>query len=202
MRNQKLITFMGQTLNIAQWARKYGVHPDTLARRVRSGWEFKDALFAPSHKPEKIAIGNSSHTVAEIAKAANTTAQAIYTRRRRGWKKEELPALKARKLTLTAFGKTQTFNEWAKETGLPRYAIHNRLRQGWSLEEALSTPRFNGGQTRYYGRTAFGRTQTLREWAKEFGMTANTLRSRVRKGLPLEVALRLPVDKALSHRRR
>lgn len=41
---------------------------------------------------------------------------------------------------VTAFGKTQTLNEWAAEYRISRPAIVDRLKRGWSAEDAISAP--------------------------------------------------------------
>jgi len=195
MRNQKLITFMGQTLNIAQWARKYGIRGDTLARRLRTGMPFKDALFATKHIPKKIVTPDGAQTISEIAKAAKTSKHAIYTRRRRGWKTDELAAFSTRRMSLTAFGRTQSVKKWSEETGLPRTAIHERIRHGWEPEQALTMPLMSPGYGRHVGLTAFGKTQSIGDWAREVGINKSTLHSRLCRGLSPEVALKAPVAK-------
>lgn len=197
MRNEKLITFMGQTLNISQWARKYNLKPSTLQRRLSRGMAFKDALFTASYMPEKITIGASSHTVKQIAATLGIHVNTVYFRRMRGWKKSELLALPMRQMKLTAFGRTQTLAAWSAEKGLTRNTLHTRVRHGWQPEEALTTPPFPTGRRRK-GRnlTAFGKTQTLTDWARELGLNEHTLRARIRRGTPPEVALKAPVRAA------
>ena len=43
-RNSVYITHDGRTQTLTQWAREYGVHPITLAGRLRRGWSVADAL--------------------------------------------------------------------------------------------------------------------------------------------------------------
>lgn len=40
--------------------------------------------------------------------------------------------------------------------------------------------------------TAFGKTQCLREWAEEKGIHKGTLQARLRRGMPIEIALTAP----------
>lgn len=42
--------------------------------------------------------------------------------------------------------------------------------------------------------TAFGKTQCVTDWAKEYGLNAPSLFARLRKGIPLESALTLPLN--------
>lgn len=42
---------------------------------------------------------------------------------------------------ITAFGKTQTLQQWSDETGIDRNNIIRRIEKfGWSIEKALTTP--------------------------------------------------------------
>lgn len=41
---------------------------------------------------------------------------------------------------LTAFGKTQTVQQWADELNINAQTLYNRLNRGWSVEDALTTP--------------------------------------------------------------
>lgn len=39
---------------------------------------------------------------------------------------------------LTAFGRTQTLQQWADESGLHRCTIQRRLKLGWPVERAVA----------------------------------------------------------------
>lgn len=41
---------------------------------------------------------------------------------------------------ITAFGKTQTLQQWADETGIDYRNISRRIKRGWSVERALTEP--------------------------------------------------------------
>ena len=43
-RNSVLLTFNGRTLSQAQWARELGIHPTSLAQRLKRGWPLERAL--------------------------------------------------------------------------------------------------------------------------------------------------------------
>jgi hypothetical protein len=45
-----LIEFKGETLTVADWARRTGMGADTLAKRLYSGWSVEDALTTPVGK--------------------------------------------------------------------------------------------------------------------------------------------------------
>ena len=47
---------------------------------------------------------------------------------------------KSNNIIVTAFGKTQTLQQWADETGIRYYTIWNRLERGVASEQALAIP--------------------------------------------------------------
>lgn len=196
MANEKYYTLMGQTLSIADWARKYGIKPNTLHKRLSGGMEFKDALFKPKDNAKRILVSGKSATIKEIAKSAGVSYHTVYARKRRGWKKDELLSRGLRQLHITAFGKTQTPKEWSEETGLHVWVIHNRLQRGWTPEETFSTlSKRKRRDSQLKKHEAFGEKKTLKQWATDRNMAYRTLVSRLHKGLPLEVALKLPTKR-------
>lgn len=49
-RNNRLISFNGETRTIAQWSEITGISKDTIAHRLKIGWDTEKALYAPSRK--------------------------------------------------------------------------------------------------------------------------------------------------------
>ena len=43
-RNSRIITYKGKTDTLPNWARKYNIHPTTLAFRLKNGWSVERAL--------------------------------------------------------------------------------------------------------------------------------------------------------------
>ena len=50
MRNNRLVTFQGQTLSVVEWAEKLHLNKSTLAHRLSRGWPVQDAFFHPPFK--------------------------------------------------------------------------------------------------------------------------------------------------------
>ena len=48
-RNNRLITFKGETKILAQWAREVGIHGATIGNRLDAGWSTERALTEPCH---------------------------------------------------------------------------------------------------------------------------------------------------------
>jgi hypothetical protein len=45
--NNKKITFCSKTMNLSQWARRYGISPETISCRIKRGWPVEKALTEP-----------------------------------------------------------------------------------------------------------------------------------------------------------
>lgn len=96
---------------------------------------------------------------------------------------------------LEAFGQRKTLSEWAVEYSIPVGTLRQRLLHGWDGELALTAAVDSRRGTRSAGpQPAFGRTQSVAAWAKEYGIKLQTLIQRMQKGIPLEEALTRPVD--------
>jgi len=90
---------------------------------------------------------------------------------------------------LEAFGRRQTGPQWAREYGIKYHTIRARLRKGWSIEDAIARPLVEAGQHKVTMLTVGGVTKTLYEWSEISGIAAPTIRARVRKVEPAEVAV-------------
>lgn len=104
------------------------------------------------------------------------------------------PRVPAPRRVVAAFGERKGLTEWTRD---PRCkvgvrALRGRLRRGMRPEAAMSTlPRANGPRP---GRmlTAFGVRKSIAGWARDrrCEVTLTTLAARVRRGVPIEVAIR------------
>lgn len=88
---------------------------------------------------------------------------------------------------LTAFGRTQSIDDWADEVGITRATIRGRMRLGWEPEDIVTTPRQR--KPRYIRMD--GKSQTITEWAREYDIPVPTLHWRINRGQSLREALRL-----------
>lgn len=197
MANRRPITFMGQTLTMTEWARKYNIDPRTLHHRLKSGMSIKDALFTPMGAVKRKIINVSGQQLSydEIAKMARVKRSTIYSRRVRGWKTNEL-LIVHNQYKITANGKTMSVSEWAKELGVRSNLIYQRINRGWSHDAIVNTPITPLGRTRAHKMIkAFGKEKTMHEWARESGMAWSTLHRRLANGMPPEVAIKTPPAK-------
>ena len=102
------------------------------------------------------------------------------------------------KKQITAFGRTQTMEAWAKELSINLLTLKTRLGRGMPIEKALSSkPLQKGKKGPREGKamiTAFGKTQSLTNWARETGIPTSTLKNRiVRASMHPEDALSAPL---------
>lgn len=97
-----------------------------------------------------------------------------------------------RNRVLTYEGRSQTIAQWAQERKWREGIIHGRLALGWSVEKTLSEPVNEHAYPRGTTFTLNGRTQPIEDWAAELGLSAESLRHRLRLGWELEHALTIP----------
>lgn len=91
----------------------------------------------------------------------------------------------------TLNGKTQSAVAWAEEYGVPEGVLWYRLSRGWDLETALVTPQQKprGPQTTPPKDRVIeyqGRSQTMAEWAEEFGLTVKIVDGRLNAGWSMD----------------
>ncbi len=60
-RMTRKLTYQGVEKPIAEWAREYGLKPDTLRRRLTKGWSQKDVLFGRTSNSQSSHISNYNY---------------------------------------------------------------------------------------------------------------------------------------------
>lgn len=60
-RNNRLITYNGDTHTIAEWARKLNILPDTISYRINKGWPIERAFQAPTNTGRHVTSHNNAH---------------------------------------------------------------------------------------------------------------------------------------------
>lgn len=102
---------------------------------------------------------------------------------------------------LTAQGETLSITEWSKKLGIKRETIASRMSSGWAHEQCLGLapppPKPNQGMYHPCAKpmAAFGKTNSIDGHAREHGLNPETLRMRLKRGMPLEAALKLKTQK-------
>lgn len=103
---------------------------------------------------------------------------------------EEQQSNKRNTRRITFQGRTRTLAQWARLVKMRPDKLHYRLEAGWSLEKALTlTPQTSGPRSSHI-LVHQGRHVALTQLASENGIKQSTLRGRLKRGLPLEQALK------------
>lgn len=106
--------------------------------------------------------------------------------------KKEQGRNKRTTLLFNCDGEKKTLLELAEKLKITPEALQRRLKIGLEFEEAISL--------RKYVRPSKlieikGKKNSLTNWAKQFGISRITVRSRLRAGWPIEKALAYPIQK-------
>lgn len=108
------------------------------------------------------------------------------------------------KIRVMIDGVTKPVADWARERGIPCSVVKQRVaRDGMTWEQALSVRRVGYHERAFNKRkiTINGKTQGLREWCRELGISDSTVWKRLKSGMTEQEALTAPVDKTRSHDR-
>lgn len=88
------LTYQGETLCVAEWAERLGMHPASLNDRLQSGWSVERTLTTPTGtrndnvKSRRITARGETHTLAEWARILGTKPVTLHMRLKRGWSVE------------------------------------------------------------------------------------------------------------------
>ena len=155
--NNNVLTYMGETHTVAEWAEKYGLDYHTLLNRLRtSKWSYHDALTTPVKESERLLeLNGEVHNMAEWGRITGFGKEAIRSRLKLGWSVEDTltkPVNKnmgqSRKEALSYKGVTGTLKEICKAVGANYHTVQTRMYRGWSLEQAIETPISDGHHQR------------------------------------------------------
>lgn len=163
-----LITILGQTLTVTEWSQRYEISRSTVLSRIRRGWNPVKAVVTPA--------GSLPQGPGWISRKAQMS-----------------HASNARRVTIG--NETHTVSEWAERYGISKWTVFARIYRGWDPAEAVTTPPGEGprrSQKRPKRRKlieAFGRAQTVTEWARETGLSRQVIAYRLRAGWDPEEAM-------------
>lgn len=89
-RNNRLLTFNGQTMPVSAWVEQTGISKGAIQGRLRAGWPVDRVLTEPEQSRNKDALTINGETlpVAVWAKRSGITATSIRARLDRGWSPE------------------------------------------------------------------------------------------------------------------
>lgn len=151
-----------------------------------------------TQKQATIEYNGETLTVSELAANVGLTAAGFKTRLRSMSIDEALNTPRQR-VDITHDGLTLSLAEWARRTGLDMVTLRSRLARGWTTEQALTLPA--GSRVKGLAKpkpvridtrkrvTLNGRALTLGEWARETGLSYESINIRLRRGWSIERAL-------------
>jgi hypothetical protein len=91
---------------------------------------------------------------------------------------------------ITAFGKTQTLQQWANEYDIDRSCLSTRLDcYRWTPEEAISTPSMGRPAKHERLLTFSGKTMNIRDWSRRIEISETAIAYRLKIGWPIERVL-------------
>jgi hypothetical protein len=142
-RSSHLVTFNGETMTVANWARRLGLSHDVLQARFDNGWPPERALtqrLRPSTR--MITFNGETKMLSEWAKGIGIKPHTLIARLKADWPLERaLVVAQQNTRMLTHGGDTLPIGEWAKRLDVSITTLISRIDYyKWSIERALSTP--------------------------------------------------------------
>jgi hypothetical protein len=141
-RNNKTITFNGETKTLAQWSEEIGTPLHVLWLRLSYGWSVERMLTEPVRRKNTKTFNGKTKTLAQWSEEINISVGTLRKRLNNGWSFERAitePAVIRRNITFN--GKTMTLTQWSAQVGISMQTLHTRLNElGWSIERALTEP--------------------------------------------------------------
>lgn len=151
MNNGTMYTFAGETGTLSFHARRFGIEPKILHRRVnRLGWSLHEAIHTTFHgRSKEVSAFGQSRTIRQWAEANGLTISCIQSRLRRGWDEEDAvgrpsgdcPYRQSSEQVFEWQGREYNIAELAKAAPFP--IRHEQMRRrlivyGWSIERAMT----------------------------------------------------------------
>jgi len=142
-RNNRCVTWKGETLTVAQWAKRIGIDYKLLHRRLTDGWTIEHAFEQPPRRTKLIMHQGVALTAAEWARKSGIPERTLHGRLARGLTIEQALAQQPRyrRRHLSYNGNTLTIAQWARRVGINRKTLHSRLANGWSIKRAFERRR-------------------------------------------------------------
>lgn len=84
-RDNRFVTYKGETLIVSEWARRVGIGVDTLLVRLDAGWSVDDAMTRPTWNQKSITYRGKTLTVQEWSRQTGISRRTIADRLSKGW---------------------------------------------------------------------------------------------------------------------
>ena len=194
----------GVTGSLKELSKYFNIRYETVKGRIRLGYSVEDALLTPARE-WKIGWSSILHTVDGVTGTVEDLDRyfdiSFYTvkgRLDRGWSLEDaLSKPIIEKNVYTVNGYTGSLVELCRHFEISYGTVYYRLSKGMSLEKALisKTPKSINSYPSVRGRiyTVRGVTGNISKLSDYFGISKNTVKCRLRKGMSPEEAFTKPV---------
>lgn len=209
-RDNRLITFEGQTKTLAEWAELLGISASALGRRLNNpNWSLNQAMTQAVHPVEHFIEWNGEvHSKTEWAELYGIPIAVLDTRLRLGWPIDRAllepinKNLSRKSIRTVSFdGKEWRLKDLCLAYNLNYNTVLNRLHHGWTVDEAVKIETVSNQPKRASTIRAKqlelleykGQKHTQAEWAKISGL-GDILRSRLALGWSLAEAIERPVN--------
>lgn len=171
-RQNRRITWRGETLSLTEWARQRGIRANTLQQRLDEwSWPLERALLTPANKQPLIGRGRVARWNRELGLSV------LGRRLAKGWSLERAVSAPVWKAPLI---EGRTLAAWAGELGVPYSTVARRVAKGWPVARVLTPARKK--------RPLIG-GKNLSAWSRETGVPLTTIQGRLALGWPADRAL-------------
>ena len=137
-RNNRFITFNGETLTITDWANRIGITTSVLSKRLSNPkWTFEDAMTKPADAKWN-SKGVDDYNMCEVREQEITDYKNKVKLLERDLAEDIQPRPNISENTVFEFNSVgHTVKEWAEFMGMKPHVLLRRLKLGWSMHDAL-----------------------------------------------------------------
>lgn len=189
---RKLYHYKGVSLTAHQWAERLGISYWAFYGRVRRGLPDDDIFAGQSPKSSKITFHGKSQSRKAWAAELGASHELVRRRLAEGWPLERaLTEPPPERTVVVIDGRERLLSDVAKEIGLGVRLLRARLRAGKTGAELLApvvpkseaAMRAHQSRSKLWGVVHNGERYTLKQFARRCGVSRNTIRRMLDRGL-------------------
>lgn len=203
-RSNVYLTYNGETKCVSEWSNIIGISDGTLYHRIKCGWSDEKILTTPILIPETqqiiLEIDGQKRSIQEWSKISGISTQNIKHRLSVGLDpKVAVFEPVGSHVVHRRSDEDVKILEYSARYGISTDLIRLRMKNGMPLEIAGTKPIYGTNGTNPFGinelLTIGLETHTLSEWAERNGIMWSTAYSRMKRGIPVEIAVTKPTRK-------
>lgn len=180
----------------------WGIECQLFQQRIRAGWELNDALTKPkcqtnqrAAKPCTDHLGNTFSSISELCRHYGIPRTTLKSRQKKGYTLEE--CLCPEKINESRYkvvdhmgNRFKSLRKMVQYWNLSLPAFQHRIESGWSLKDALETPVYTRHALAKVCKDHLGNEYPSKlAMCRHYGISVSKFRSRVKRGVSLEIAL-------------